>query len=168
MHLKRTVFILLAGILAITPASALFPDEQDKIVDGVVLHRPAGEKVVHTAMKYVGVRYRKGGSGPKNFDCSGFTSFVYRQKNIALTRSSRTQYKEGVPVKKIADLRPGDLVFFSGSRQSQVVGHVGIVKELNADSSDFSFVHASRTGVKVDVLSSTYYKKRYLGARRVL
>ena len=39
---------------------------------------------------------------------------------------------------------------------------------VNPEKGDFSFVHASRTGVKVDMLSSAYYKKRYIGARRVL
>ena len=126
------------------------------------------ERVVHTAMKYLGVRYRLGANGPKSFDCSGFTRFVFGQKNVSLPRCSRTQYNEGTPVEKIADLKPGDLVFFSGTRISNTVGHVGIVKELNADSSDVSFVHASQTGVKVDVLSCAYYKKRYIGARRIL
>ena len=140
----------------------------DKTVEDSVAVSQKGDSLVHTAMKYIGVRYRSGASGPKSFDCSGFTSYVYRQKNVSLTRSSSTQYKEGKPVKNIADLRPGDLVFFGGSRSTHTVGHVGIVKELNADSSDFTFVHASRTGVKVDMMSSAYYKKRYLGARRVL
>lgn len=157
----------MASLVGLLPASGRLTLADNSVNDSVVVAQK-GDSLVHTAMKYIGVSYRSGASGPKSFDCSGFTSFVYRQKNVALTRSSRTQYQEGKPVKNIADLRPGDLVFFGGSRSTRTVGHVGIVKELNADSSDFTFVHASRTGVKVDMMSSAYYKKRYLGARRVL
>ena len=157
----------MASLVGLLPASGRLTLADNSVNDSVVVAQK-GDSLVHTAMKYIGVSYRTGANGPKSFDCSGFTSFVYRQKNVALTRCSRTQYQEGKPVKNIADLRPGDLVFFGGSRSTRTVGHVGIVKELNADSSDFTFVHASRTGVKVDMMSSAYYKKRYLGARRVL
>ena len=166
MHFKRITFILCAGILSLIPASG-----QLAVNDGRTSEKSSlsveREKVVNTAMKYIGVRYRTGASGPKYFDCSGFTSFVYRQKNVKLTRTSRSQYAEGKPVAKIEDLKPGDLVFFGGSQSTRTVGHVGIVKEVDPQSGDFSFVHASRTGVKVSQLSSSYYKKRYIGARRV-
>ena len=167
MILKRTSFILLASLVGFLPAASQLSLTDKSAKDSLVVAQK-GDSLVHTAMKYIGVRYRSGANGPKSFDCSGFTSYVYRQKDVKLTRSSRTQYNEGTPVKKIADLKPGDLVFFGGSRSTRTVGHVGIVKEVTADSSDFTFVHASRTGVKVDMMSSAYYKKRYLGARRVL
>ena len=168
MILKRTSFILMASLVGFLPASSQL-SLTDNSAEETVAVAQKGDSLVHTAMKYIGVRYRMGASGPKYFDCSGFTSYVYRQKNVRLTRSSRTQYNEGTPVKKISDLKPGDLVFFGGRRSTRTVGHVGIVKEVNADSSDFAFVHASCTGgVKVDMMSSSYYKKRYLGARRVL
>ena len=167
MLLKRVIFILIAGILSMGSVTAQLPKTGKMLVGGGT-DSVSRERVVNTAMKYIGVRYRKGANGPKYFDCSGFTRFVFGQKNVTLTRCSYTQFKEGVPVEKIADLRPGDLIFFSGAKISDNVGHVGIVKSLNADSSDVSFVHASRQGVKVDLLSSAYYKKRFLGARRVL
>ena len=166
MIFKRSSIILIASLVGLIPASGRLTLTDNTVEENVVSQK--GDSLVNTAMKYIGVRYRTGASGPKSFDCSGFTSYVYRQKNVSLTRSSRTQYNEGTPVKKISELRPGDLVFFGGSKSTRTVGHVGIVKELNADSSDFTFVHASRTGVKVDMLSSAYYKKRYIGARRVL
>lgn len=164
--LKRTSFVLLAGLIGLFPAAGRMVSSGEPADTAHV--EVKGDALVQEAMKYLGVRYRAGASGPKYFDCSGFTSYIYRKNNLNITRSSRSQYQEGTPVKRIADLKPGDLVFFSGSRSSRTVGHVGIVKEVSADSSDFSFVHASRTGVKVDVMSSDYYKKRYLGARRVL
>lgn len=54
-----------------------------------------GESVVKTALQYLGVRYRSGQSGPKGFDCSGFTSYVFKKANVALLRNSRSQFTQG-------------------------------------------------------------------------
>lgn len=127
----------------------------------------AGETIVRTALQYLGARYRSGHSGPTSFDCSGLTSYVYRQEGINITRSSRSQYTQGTSVKK-SELRKGDLVFFGGSRSTRTVGHVGIVTDVDPATKRFKFVHASRTGVKVDDSTSSYYSRRYIGARRIL
>lgn len=172
MQLRYLILSSLVALFALIPASG-----QMAVTGGVPndsVSQPVSnliemerEDIVSIAMKYIGTRYRYGQTGPKSFDCSGFTSFVYKQRDIALTRTSRTQFGEGEEVADIADLQPGDLVFFGGSRSKDVVGHVGIVTDVDAEGKDFSFVHASRSGVKVDVLSSEYYSKRYLGARRI-
>lgn len=128
----------------------------------------SGEAIVQTALQYLGARYRSGQSGPTAFDCSGFTSFVYRRKSIPISRSSRTQFCEGTPITSIRDLQKGDLVFFGGSGRSRTVGHVGIVTEVDAAANKFKFVHAARTGVQVDDSSSAYYSRRYIGARRII
>ncbi len=127
-----------------------------------------GEAIVQTALQYLGARYRSGHSGPTAFDCSGFTSYVYGQESIAISRSSRTQFQEGKSIDEISDLQKGDLVFFGGSSGSRRVGHVGIVTEVDPAANRFKFVHAARTGVKVDDSSSAYYSRRYIGARRIV
>lgn len=128
-----------------------------------------GDSIVKTALQYLGARYRSGHSGPSAFDCSGFTSYVYRKENIRINRSSRSQFTQGTPINKISDLQKGDLVFFGGSSRSRKnVGHVGIVTEVDPDTRKFKFVHASRTGVKVDESNSAYYGRRYIGARRII
>lgn len=128
-----------------------------------------GESVVRTALQYLGARYSRGSMGPYAFDCSGFTSFVYRQENVPILRDSRSQFSQGTPVARIADLRKGDLVFFGGSRGSRTVGHVGIVTDVSPDGGAFSFVHASSSGgVKVSDSSESYYSRRYIGARRIV
>lgn len=127
-----------------------------------------GENVVKTALQYLGARYRSGMSGPTAFDCSGFTSFVYGQENVSILRSSRSQFTQGTPIARIADLRKGDLVFFGGSGHSRSVGHVGIVTDVDPSGSNFSFVHASRSGVKVSDSNEAYYSRRYIGARRIV
>ena len=116
--------------------------------------------VVGTAMACRGSRYRRGGTGRGGFDCSGFTSYVFRQHGITLPRTSSAQSRVGSPVSK-SDLQPGDLVFFN--TRGRGVSHVAIY------IGDNKIVHASsvRTGVKVDSLSSAYYAKRYHSARRV-
>lgn len=127
------------------------------------------DRIIADASRYLGVRYRHGAAGPHGFDCSGFTSYIFKNIDIDLSRSSRDQYKQGEKVESISELRPGDLVFFSGSRRSRtLVGHVGIVVSVDENGKDFRFIHAARTGIRFDNLSETYYTQRYIGARRVL
>ncbi len=127
-----------------------------------------GESVVKTALQYLGASYRSGMSGPYAFDCSGFTSFVYRQQNVSILRSSRSQYTQGTPIASITDMKKGDLVFFGGRGGSRSVGHVGIVTDVDPSGNNFSFVHAASGGVRVSKSNEPYYSRRYIGARRIV
>jgi cell wall-associated NlpC family hydrolase len=83
-----------------------------------------GEKLVTLAAKLRGTPYRFAGSSPRTgFDCSGYTSYVYRQLGIELPRSSGAIRNVAKKVNK-ADLRKGDLVFWHS--KSGRVFHVGI------------------------------------------
>ena len=126
-----------------------------------------GKAIVKTAMQYIGVPYRRGSSSTKGFDCSGFTSFVYKKNNIDLLRSSRSQFTQGKDIKNKSDLQVGDLTFFTGTR-GRGVGHVGIVTEVSPEDKSFKFVHARSKGVGVDDSKEAYYKARYVGARRII
>ncbi len=77
----------------------------------------AGNAVLEVAARYVGVPYVSGGTTPDGFDCSGFTSYVYAQLGITLSRSSADQRYAGTVVSR-ADAQPGDLIWSPG--------HVGI------------------------------------------
>ena len=126
--------------------------------------------IISTAMKYIGTRYRMGSSGPKSFDCSGFTSYVFGRQGISLSRTSREQFAEGEEVRDIKDLQKGDLVFFghSGGR-GKPISHVGIVTDVDAVAGTFNFIHASRRGVIVDKYpEASYYVKRFVSACRIL
>lgn len=128
-----------------------------------------GEVIVKTAMQYLGVPYRSGKSSPKGFDCSGFTSYVYKQFSITLNRDSRSQFNQGKPIKQVADLRAGDLVFWKGSNKKGSIGHVGIVTEVSKTTGSFKFVHAAtHGGIRVSDSREAYYLSRYVGARRIL
>ncbi|MDE6143061.1 MAG: C40 family peptidase [Muribaculaceae bacterium] len=120
------------------------------------------------ARKHIGKRYRSGGKGPAAFDCSGFSSYVYRQFGYELSGSSRDQYNQGEKVGR-HELREGDLVFFTGRNSKRgVVGHVGIVVSADNEKGTFQFIHASTSGgIRIDGCGG-YYAKRYLGARRVI
>jgi cell wall-associated NlpC family hydrolase len=120
-------------------------------------------QLVHTARKYIGVAYKWGGeSAREGFDCSGLTMTVYQLNGLDLPRSSWQQWEAGRPIGR-DQLLKGDLVFFatSGGRR---VSHVGIYAGEN------KFIHAPRKGktIRTTSLSNTYYRKRYLGARRYL
>ncbi len=129
-----------------------------------------GKDIVNSAMQYIGTPYRSGRMSPTSgFDCSGFTSFIYKMQDISLPRSSRSQYMEETAIDDCRNLKKGDLVFFSGSRVSKRIGHVGIVTKVNKKTGEFSFIHSSCSeGVTISHSTETYYAKRYIGACRVL
>lgn len=121
------------------------------------------------ASKYLGTRYRRGSAGPKAFDCSGFVGFVFKKFGFNLSRSSSSQYNEGEKVEN-GDLRPGDLMFFSGRAGGRSrIGHVAMVVEVNPDGS-CTFIHASTSkGVVYQKFpDGGYYSKRYIGAKRII
>ena len=83
-----------------------------------------GSAIVATAKKYLGYKYVYGGTSPSTgFDCSGFTSYVYRQHGISLNRTAAGQYSNGTYVSR-ANLQPGDLVMF-GSPINHVAIYIG-------------------------------------------
>lgn len=71
------------------------------------------DDLLSEARSHIGARYSRGSKGPKAFDCSGFSSYVYRQFGYELSASSSAQYTQGIKVSR-TELRKGDLVFFKG------------------------------------------------------
>lgn len=119
------------------------------------------------ARSHLGKRYRRGAKGPSAFDCSGFSSYVYRQFGYDLGASSGAQFMDGEKVDR-KSLRAGDLVFFTGRNRKGGVGHVGIVVSADNETGDFKFIHASTSGgIKIDGCAG-YYASRYLGGRRLI
>lgn len=125
-------------------------------------------EIIDFAEQYLGRPYRSGGKGPKSFDCSGFTSYIFSKFDISLSASSRTQYGQGEHI-NLEEVRPGDLLFFSGHRGGKSVGHVAMAVDVNEDGS-IRFIHASNSkGITYDTYpDGGYYSQRYLGARRVI
>lgn len=123
-----------------------------------------GQEIADYALQFVGYPYVYGGSSPSGFDCSGFTSYVYRQFGYSLNRSAASQLSNGTPV-SMSELQPGDLVLFKKSGTgSKAASHVGIYIGNN------QFVHASTStvGVIVSSLSEAYYTTGFVGGRRIV
>lgn len=119
--------------------------------------------VVDAARSNIGVPYRFGGNSPATgFDCSGLVCWSYDQVGIQLPRSARDQIMFGLKVDKKADLKPGDIVVFKGTR-GRTGWHSGIY------TGEGRFVHSPSTGKTVTEsrLDEDYYAQRFVGARRI-
>jgi len=125
------------------------------------------DSIFETAKKYVGTKYVYGGCSEKGFDCSGFIYYVFKQYSIELSRSSAALSQIGIPV-ALNEVQEGDLLFFKGrNASSKRVGHVSLV--ICKTENSFEMIHATNRGVVVDLYDDmSYYKKRFLFARRFL
>ena len=114
-----------------------------------------GQKAVDLALSKVGSRYVYATSGPNTFDCSGLTSWAYRQLGITISRSSGDQWRNAGRKVSKSELKPGDLVFYYSP-----VSHVGLY------IGDGKIVDAAnpRSGVRVTSIDSM----PFAGARRVV
>jgi cell wall-associated NlpC family hydrolase len=135
----------------------------DRVTEGAsrVAHR-ASDLVV-TAMGFLGVPYRRGGTSLETgFDCSGFVKAMYEQTvGLILPRRANEQAAATQQIDK-RELQPGDLVFFNTLKRT--FSHVGIYV------GDNKFIHSPKPGaqVRVEDMGIPYWASRFDGARRVL
>ena len=123
-----------------------------------------GQQIADYALQFVGYPYVYGGSSPSGFDCSGFTSYVYRQFGYSLNRSAANQLDNGTPV-SMSELQPGDLVLFKkAGTGSKRASHVGLY------IGGGQFVHASTStvGVIISNMTDAYYTTGFVGGRRIV
>jgi cell wall-associated NlpC family hydrolase len=111
-----------------------------------------GSDVVDFAKKQLGKPYVWGAAGPKSFDCSGFTMYVFTQFGVSLPHSSISQANYGTTVSK-SSLRAGDLVFFK-TEGSGKINHVGIY--IGNDQ----FIHGSSGKGEVYISDFSNYTSR--------
>lgn len=128
------------------------------------------DSIIEYAKLFLSVPYVKAGKGPDKFDCSGFTSYVFRHFGYELRASSNGQLNDGWKmIAKRDELKRGDLVFFGGRKKTREIGHVGIVVSNDPVHHRFSFIHASvRLGVTISYSTEAYYAPRYITACRIL
>lgn len=124
----------------------------------------AGSSIVALAKQFIGCPYVYGASGPNAFDCSGFTSYVYRQVGISIPHGATSQYRGGTPVSR-ENVQPGDLVFIADPAYcaGYPISHVGIY------IGNGQFIHASSNrgeGVTISNIFTGHYGTYYAGARR--
>ena len=125
--------------------------------------RDVASELVLSAMNFLGVPYRRGGSSADDgFDCSGFTRHIF-EKSLGLVLPRRVDDQasaSGLLRVNREELRPGDLVFFNTLKRT--FSHVGIY------IGDGKFIHAPRTGseVRIEDMRQAYWDRRFTGARR--
>lgn len=158
----RLILLFLAALLT---ACASHPPPQHTVPLPPIQTSGSAEDVLFRALGLVGTPYRYGGNTPDGgFDCSGLIGYVYRDAaGVLLPRSTRElMAMRAQPVPRNA-LLAGDLVFFATDGGGRV-SHAGIYV------GEGRFVHAPSSGgtVRLDSLSTTYWQKTYLDARRVL
>ena len=117
-------------------------------------------ELLANARKKLGCSYVYATAGPRTFDCSGFTSYIYKLSGYRITRSSAGQPAEGIIVSR-EGLQVGDLLFFA-ERDYSGIGHVAMY------AGDGMMIHADSRGVVCTPMSERYYAQRYVCARRVI
>lgn len=117
--------------------------------------RPGEAGVLRTTVPSTGPLSRLGSTD--GFDCSGLVKYVYGRRGVALPHNVGPQWRLGQPVSR-DDLEPGDVVFFDRLRHNGI--YIGNGK----------FVYATKTGdvVKVSNLDEQWYRRRWVGPRRLL
>ena len=124
------------------------------------------EDLLNEARKHIGKKYVHATRGPNTFDCSGFSHYVYKQFGYDVSPAVRYQYTQGVKVDR-KDARRGDLIFFTSRSSGGNVGHVGIIVDVDPETGEISFIHASLKGVKISKVEG-YYANRFIGIKRII
>ena len=121
----------------------------------------SNQRMMDVILGYIGTPYQYGGESKSGIDCSAFSQQVFDQAaQIKLPRTTRDQIHQGTAVTR-ESLKFGDLIFFNttGTNPSHVGIYIG----------DDLFAHASEAyGVTISSLESTYFKKRFTEARRII
>lgn len=116
-----------------------------ELLDEESTDMPLRDKVINIAKKYIGKPYVWAGNGPDNFDCGGFTQYVYREAglipNDGSDNNSEGQRRWG---KETTNPRPGDLICYNG--------HVAIYLNEN------EIIHASKNAGKVIIANKNIGK----------
>lgn len=114
------------------------------------------------AKEFLGTPYVYGASGPKSFDCSGFTKYVYQHFGYTLSRSAADQLSNGSAV-ALEEIQVGDLICWRKYGSSKAATHVGIYL------GDGQYIHASSSGsVRVNDMDYAANSRYIVGVRRIL
>jgi hypothetical protein len=121
----------------------------------------AASDAVELAASLIGRPYVWGAEGPRSFDCSGLTQYVFGKLGIELPRRAIQQSRVGDPTG--SRLTRGDLVFFSSDTRRSLVTHVGIY-----EGAGMMIEASKRFGrVRRDSLRDAYWVERFMFARRI-
>lgn len=154
------------GVLMVDGSVGWIPRQHVRLLDyEVVPASPTatgvlGERIVQTALRFLGIPYRWGGTSYNGLDCSGFVQKVFALNGIMLPRLGRHQAQVGAPIPDLSMVQPGDRLYFRSHKQP--IAHTGIY------IGNGYFIHAasSRGRVAVDRITDPKYLKTLVGIRR--
>ena len=109
----------------------------------------AAGAAVAAAETQIGVPYVWGGTTPAGFDCSGLVMWAYAQAGISLPHYSGAQYADTTHI-PLADIEPGDLLFYGPGGDDHVAMYVGGGSMIEAP---YTGAHVWITGVRTDGLT---------------
>ena len=168
----KVILLLVVGSIIVscqgTPryGGGLYGDEGQRANRASETPRPSTYAVEPIALgkiidRYLGKPYAGTSQEQKGYDCSEFVGMVYEEyASIHLPRTTDKLWRTGKKIEP-SELFFGDLVFFDTGGRG--VSHVGIYVGFD------EFVHASQSsGIVISSITDKYYRKRYLGARRVM
>jgi cell wall-associated NlpC family hydrolase len=121
------------------------------------------QEVVIYALGLLGTGYQFGGRNPEaGLDCSGMVSYIVEQVSGKLLPHNAAQIAAMTRPVGVAELEPGDLVFFNTLNRRH--SHMGIYIGRG------QFIHApsSRGSVRLERLDNSYFRPRIDGARRLV
>jgi peptidoglycan DL-endopeptidase CwlO len=120
-----------------------------------------GKALIKEARRHLGKPYVWGAKdGETGFDCSGYTSYVFKTFRVEIPDGAMAQYQKGITIERPA-LQAGDLVFFVSTSPDASM-HVGIY------NGEGGVLHAPGDGQVLKVSPFKEFEKRYIGARRYL
>lgn len=154
------------GVLMVDGSIGWTPRQHVRLLDYEVLPVSSGtvgvasERIVQTALRFLGIPYRWGGTSYNGLDCSGFVQKVFALNGIRLPRVCSQQVKVGMPILDLSLLQPGDRLFFRSRRE--LYSHTGIYIGSGY------FIHAARSPGRVVIshVSEPKYLNTLVAIRR--
>ncbi|MEG0702715.1 MAG: peptidoglycan-binding protein [Christensenella sp.] len=149
------------GVTTAAPADSSASAEPPKTASS----NPDVNRMIDVAHTQIGKPYSYGSSGPNSYDCSGFVYYCLKNTGVATSRLSSAGYSTVTrwdTINDVNSLQAGDLIYFKSDSNSSV-SHIGIY--LGGGS----MIHSapSTGGVGICSITSGYYSRNFLGAKRV-
>ena len=165
--MRKQYFILtVLCVLLFSPAVLRAQAVTDSVT---VTPSELADRIIEEAYRHLGKPYRWAGNGPRSFDCTGLTQYVYKKFGYKIGRTVRAQAKDGRPVEgDFSLLQKGDILIFGARNNRRAYGHAALYIGPDTTGTDFYFIQAARGGVMVSRIQERYYSERFLGAVRIL
>jgi hypothetical protein len=128
---------------------------------------PDRNRIIALAKTMMGIPYLWGGHSTKGFDCSGFTSTVFRTEGLQLPRDASMQVhlgEEVIPDSNYTNVIPGDLIFFGSTKR---ITHVGICLGGSYFIHASGDVHINSLDEKDDLFNA-YRKRTFRHIKRII